>query len=191
VDAVLQNLDKALIRGKKLEEHKLSPGDYILASTHRAENVDVSRRLKGIIEGLRLTSQELRAPVIFPVHPRTKSKLKEFDITLPDNIKEIEPVGFLELLKLEKHACLVMTDSGGMQEESFILGVPCVTLRDNTERPETVERGANIVSGVEPEKILAAAKLMIGRNLNSNHSNNPFGDGRAAERIIRILRETL
>ncbi len=191
VDAVLQNLDKALNTGKKFEEHKLSSRGYILASAHRAENVDVPKRLKGIIEGLRLTGQELGVPVIFPVHPRTKFKLKEFNITLPDNIIEIEPVGFLELLKLEKHARLVMTDSGGMQEESFILRVPCVTLRDNTERPETVEHGANIVSGVEPEKILAAAKLMVGKNLNPTHFINPFGDGRTAERIIRILQESL
>lgn len=192
VDAVLQNIDKALLKkGGKFEEHRLSPQSYILASAHRAENVDISKRLAGIIEGLRLSGQELGALVIFTMHPRTKAKLKEFNIILPDNIVGIEPVGFLELLKLEKHACLVMTDSGGMQEEAFILRVPCVTLRDNTERPETVEYGANIVSGTEPEKILAAAKLMAGKNLNLNRFINPFGDGRAAERIIRILKESL
>ena len=191
VDAVFQNLEKALKRDGKLEEHGLSSGGYILASAHRAENVDVPERLKGIMEGLRLAGEEFGVPVIFTMHPRTKAKLAEFGIIIPDNMIQIEPIGFLDLLKLEKNALLVMTDSGGLQEEAFILRVPCVTLRDNTERPETVEHSANIIAGIKPEGILKAAKIMAGKDLNLNRWDTPFGDGRAAERIIKILVQSL
>ena len=187
VDAVLQNIDRANRRVSELEKLGVTSKNYILASAHRGENVEVKGRLVGILEGLSLTSQELNLPIIFSLHPRTKAKIAEFGIEVPTNIKFISPVGFLDLLLLESNASLVMTDSGGLQEEAFILRVPCVTMRDNTERPETVELGANILSGTEPTNILAAAKQMINKDLQSLDLTDILGDGRSGLKIIEIV----
>jgi UDP-N-acetylglucosamine 2-epimerase (non-hydrolysing) len=100
------------------------------------------------------------------------------------NIKLIEPVDFFGFLRLENNARLILTDSGGVQEEACILKIPCVTLRDNTERPETLDVGANVLAGSSPEKILDCVKLMITR---ANNWRNPFGDGKAGERIVKII----
>lgn len=191
VDAVLQNLALAEKKARKFSELELSPGAYFLASAHRAENVDVSERLLGIMKGLEQVSLAHDLPVIFSLHPRTKAKLAEFNVTVSPRIKLIDPVGFLDLLLLEKNARLVLTDSGGLQEEAFILGVPCVTMRDNTERPETVEVGGNIIAGATPEGILAAARQMMTKEMADLAHHRPFGDGRAGERILEILEQTL
>ncbi len=187
VDAVHQNLELAHKKKDVLKKLNLKSKEYFLATAHRAENVDDPKRLAGIIEGLSLVSREFKLPVVFSAHPRTKNKISEFGIAIPDNIRLVEPLGFLEFLQLEKNARLILTDSGGLQEEAFIMRVPCVTMRDNTERPETVEYGANVVAGTEPDKILEAAKLMMGKDLNLQEWDNPFGDGTAGEKIIEIL----
>lgn len=185
VDAVFQNLEIAQKRGDILLKLGLSHGKYFLVTAHRAENVDEEPRLKKIIAGLMTIGKKYALPVIFPVHPRTEKKLREFGIP-PTGITFIPPKNFLEFLQLEAHAILVLTDSGGVQEETCILGVPCVTLRDNTERPETVDVGANILSGVEPDAILKAADAMLGV---PRDWKNPFGDGTASEKIVSILSE--
>jgi UDP-N-acetylglucosamine 2-epimerase (non-hydrolysing) len=118
------------------------------------------------------------------MHPRTVKMVKRFNLTLPECIKTIAPVGFLDFIWLEANAFLVMTDSGGLQEESCILKVPCVTLRNNTERPETVSVGSNIVSGTNPQKIFKAAIKM---SKAKRSWRNPFGDGKAGERMVKIL----
>ena len=187
VDAVMQNIKIAEKRVTKLGELGLAPQKYILASAHRAENVDIKERLLGIINGLDITSREFGIPVIMPLHPRTKSKLKEFNISIPTSIHCLDPVGFLDLLVLEKNALLIMTDSGGLQEEAFILKVPCVTLRDSTERPETVEYGVNIIAGIKPENILSAARIMVSKDLATLTGDNPLGDGKAGERIVDFI----
>ncbi len=187
VDAVHQNMALAEKKSSVMKTLGLTPGGYILATAHRAENVDVPLRLAGIIEGLEKVAEELKLPIIFSLHPRTRGRLAEFKITPAGSIRMIEPVGFLDFLLLEKNAKLIMTDSGGLQEEAFILKVPCVTLRDNTERPETVEYGANIIAGTESVNILAAANQILKKNLNLNRWDNPFGDGQAGEKIIEIL----
>ncbi len=191
VDAVLQNIDAADKKSGTFAALGLSPQGYFLASAHRAENVDVPERLQGIVNGLDMVSREFGLPVIFTLHPRTKAKLYEYAIVVPPMIKCIDPVGFLDLLYLEKNARLILTDSGGIQEEAFILRVPCVTLRDNTERPETVEYGANILAGTNPEVIVESARKMMERSIRLDHRENPFGDGRAGERIIDILERFL
>jgi UDP-N-acetylglucosamine 2-epimerase (non-hydrolysing) len=150
---------------------------------HRQENVDDVSRLGSIIEGLKRIKGEFNLPVVYPIHPRSKKMVAEFGIET-GGINLLEPVGFLEFLQLESNARLVLTDSGGVQEESCILGVPCVTLRDNTERPETIEAGANILAGINPNAIVEKAGVMLGRN---NDWVNPFGDGHAAMRIIDII----
>lgn len=173
VDAVYQNIKLAKIAEK---------GDYILATIHRQENVDNVDRFRSILEGLEMVARECR--VIYPIHPRSRKMLGKFGLDIKD-IELIEPVDYLTFLGLEKNAKLIMTDSGGVQEEACILGVPCVTLRDNTERPETVEVGANILAGASPWKIANYAKIMMSRR---NSWANPFGDGKAGQRIVEIIR---
>ncbi len=187
VDAVLQNLELADKKSNILQKLNLGEKGYIFVTAHRAENVDKKERLEGILQGLVLVSAETKLPIIFPLHPRTKNKMNEFGIKTPEGVIFIEPVGFLECLQLEKNARIIMTDSGGIQEEACILNVPCVTLRDSTERPETIEYGINVLGGTEPQKILESAKLMLGRNVKLNKWENPFGDGKAAKRIVDYL----
>ena len=122
-------------------------------------------------------------PVVFPVHPRTRKMIERFGFEL-DGIRAIEPLGFLEFLQLEAGARLALTDSGGVQEEACILGVPCVTLRDNTERPETLDVGANVLAGVSSERIMGGARQMMETEAGWK---NPFGDGNTGNRIIRII----
>ena len=191
VDTVIQNVKIAETKATKFKELGLIPKGYILASVHRAENVDVKERLFCIIEGLEMTAKKIGISVVLPLHPRTSIRLKEFNIAIPSSIHCIDPVGFLDLLVLEKNAALIMTDSGGLQEEAFILNVPCVTLRDNAERPETIKYGANILAGTNPETIVQSARVMMEKNLNLTTHDNPFGDGRAGERIVDILLKSL
>ena len=126
----------------------------------------------------------MKLGTLYPIHPRTMKRIKEFGLEVPTGVELIEPLGFLEFLQLEANATLVLTDSGGVQEESCILKVPCVTLRDNTERPETLEVGSNVLAGVNQEKILEGAMMMLSKERNWK---NPFGDGTAGERIMKIL----
>ena len=180
VDAVQQNLKIGLQKVHPLENLGLEPGKYFLVTAHRAENVDNSLRLGEILTGLKNISERYGLPVVFPMHPRTQKMVHEFSLST-EGIQVIDPVGYLEFLILESKAALLLTDSGGVQEESCILSVPCVTLRENTERPETIDTGSNILAGTNPEKILAATDRMI--NIPRKW-NNPFGKGDAARRII-------
>jgi len=182
VDAVFQDLDIARRKGGVLDDLGLTPGKYFLVTAHRAENVDDRSRLAGILEGLREISEEYDLPVIFPLHPRTEKMLSSFGIPT-GSIRTIPPVGFLEFLQLEANARLVLTDSGGVQEEACILGVPCVTLRENTERPETLAVGSNMLAGTDASRIVLAARNML--ELRREWSN-PFGDGQAGRRIAGI-----
>ncbi|MGA9142027.1 MAG: UDP-N-acetylglucosamine 2-epimerase, partial [Methanocella sp.] len=142
-------------------------------------------RLSEIFKGIGMVSEESGMPVILPVHPRTRKMLATFNIDIPEGVRLIDPLGFMEFLKAESNARLVLTDSGGVQEECCILGVPCVTIRENTERPETVEVGANIIAGFAHEDIVKAAHTMID---SGKKWSNPFGDGFAGNRIIEISR---
>ncbi|HIQ38831.1 MAG TPA: UDP-N-acetylglucosamine 2-epimerase (non-hydrolyzing), partial [Methanothermococcus okinawensis] len=184
VDGIYQNLEIAKLKSKILNELDLKEREYFLVTTHRKENVDNKNRLEGILKGLELISKEYDFDIVFPIHPRASKRIKEFGLKVNDSIKVIEPLGYLDFLKLEAGARLILTDSGGIQEESCILRVPCVTLRDNTERPETLEVGSNVLVGTIPERILNGVKLMLERK---NNWINPFGDGKAAKRIIKIL----
>ena len=185
VDAIYQNLDIAKNKGDSLSTLEVNPKEYLLLTLHRQENVDHKERLVSILEGLNLVATELNLPVVYPIHPRTRKRMEEFALE-PRNLTIIEPVDFLSFLQLESNARLILTDSGGVQEEACILGVPCVTLRDNTERPETLEVGANILAGSLPANIFESSRIMLGRD---NTWSNPFGDGRAGEKIVNILME--
>ena len=185
VDAVYQNLELAneSLGKRLLESLGIVEGNYFLATVHRQENVDNPKRFKGILEGLKLVQDYFGMPIVYPIHPRSRKMMKEYGFD-PGKIVLTEPIDYLSFLTLESRAKLVFTDSGGVQEEACILKVPCVTLRDNTERPETIEVGANTLAGAEPKRILEKAKLMID---DDRSWPNPFGDGKAGERIVSIL----
>ena len=160
------------------------PSEYALLTLHRQENVDNPQRLANALEGVGLVAERLGLPVIFPAHPRTRNRMNQYGIKTPEGVKVVEPLGYFQFLKLLKSSRIVLTDSGGVQEEACILRVPCVTLRYNTERPETVYVGANVVVGFSPQRILEETLKMLEKPRNWP---NPLGDGRAAEKIINIL----
>lgn len=183
VDAVRQNLDLAEQASHLLHDLALESDGYCLVTLHRQENVDNASRLSSIVHGLETVADRLAVPVIWPIHPHAARRMTEFDISTR-RVRAIDPVDYLVFLHLLQNARLVLTDSGGVQEESCILGVPCVTLRDNTERPETLRIGSNMLAGAEPVRIVQCAEAMLG---NKNSWENPFGDGRAAKRIVEIV----
>lgn len=185
VDAVREHLTIAQKRTDLLSRLGLEEMEFILVTAHRSENVDVREKLMGILDGLAAVHEKTGIPVIFPVHPRTRKMMEEFGLYLP-SIRLIEPLGYLDFLLLESNAALLLTDSGGIQEEGCVLKIPCVTLRENTERPETLEVGSNVLAGTNPHTILDKAMEMINRNPSWE---NPFGDGRAAKKIVDILED--
>jgi UDP-N-acetylglucosamine 2-epimerase (non-hydrolysing) len=158
--------------------------DFILVTLHRQENVDKKERLSSALNGLELVHKKYGYDVVYPIHPRTRKMIQEFDITVPSCITLIEPVGYFDFMALQKNAKLILTDSGGIQEESCILGVPCVTLRDNTERPESIHVGSNILAGILPNEILCASDKMLS---GPKTWENPFGDGKSGEKIIDLV----
>ncbi|MEK3883313.1 non-hydrolyzing UDP-N-acetylglucosamine 2-epimerase [Paenibacillus sp. PL2-23] len=158
---VIEHYKKQIDRSDILEQLSLSASHYILVTAHRAENVDNEPTLRSIFDGLRQIADELQIPLICSVHPRTKAKLDAFGITADSPlIRLFEPFGFFEFIKLQANARCVITDSGTVQEESCILGVPAVIIRRSTERPETVLCGSSVVSGVESRRIAECVKLM-------------------------------
>jgi UDP-N-acetylglucosamine 2-epimerase (non-hydrolysing) len=187
VDAVYQNIEIAKTKGKILSDLGLNSTEFMIATSHRQENVDEKPRFEGIIKGLQLIHNEFNVPLIYPIHPRARKQLESFNINT-EGLTLVEPMDYLTFLNLESKAMLVLSDSGGVQEETCILGVPCVTLRDNTERPETIDVGSNILAGTDSNRILEAAKLMVKKQKGWV---NPFGDGKTAQKIIGILMKKL
>jgi UDP-N-acetylglucosamine 2-epimerase (non-hydrolysing) len=184
VDAISQNLSISKKNHNLLESLNLKSQEYLILTAHRQENVDVKSKLQGIFEGVHEIFDEYALPVLFPVHPRTRQRITEFTLTIPKGLELIEPYGYLDFLQLEEQAKLVMTDSGGVQEECCIMQVPCITLRENTERPETLDAGANLLVGTDPLRIIQGSREMMRKK---RQWPNPFGDGKTAQRIIGIL----
>lgn len=185
VDTIFQNLELAKKGKDVVRELKLKPKEYFLVTLHRQENVDNPSRFESILRGLSMVAKRYKIPVVYPIHPRSKKMMQEFRLT-PKDLTIIEPVDFLSFLQLGSNAKLILTDSGGVQEEACILGVPCVTIRDNTERPETLEVGSNILAGAKAERIVECVNIMLKKK---KKWTNPFGDGKAAERIVKIITE--
>jgi UDP-N-acetylglucosamine 2-epimerase (non-hydrolysing) len=186
VDAVQQNLNL----GNKdiLTKLDIKPKNYFLVTMHREEYVDVREKLVDTLEGLDQVYEKYKIPIIFPIHPRTRKRLVDFGLQVPKGLKLIDPLGYLEFLQVESNASLILTDSGGIQEEACILGVPCVVLREFTDRAETVDCGATELAGTDAGKIITAtAKLLDSRR----KWTNPLGDGKTGERIVKILHEEL
>lgn len=183
IDTLLSHFEKAKA-SKILEELKVSPKNYAVLTLHRPSNVDDSVVLAGILDALNIISERL--PVVFPVHPRTRKRIEGTGASISKNIRLIEPLGYLDFLKLVSEARLVLTDSGGIQEETTVLKVPCLTLRENTERPVTVTDGTNRLIGMDGKRIVSAALEVI-ENGHITGRVPELWDGKAGKRIIEIL----
>ncbi|SIR76621.1 UDP-N-acetylglucosamine 2-epimerase (non-hydrolysing) [Haladaptatus litoreus] len=187
VDAVEQHREFAQEKSAILDELELVPSEFVLVTAHRAENVDDEDRFEEILDGIARVADRFDVDAVYPIHPRAENRLDEFDISVPDSIRLVEPQDYLDFLNLESNARLILTDSGGVQEEACILGVPCVTMRDNTERPETIDVGANTLAGAETDEIVDSAIEMDGAVCDWT---NPFGDGEAGEQIITEVEQS-
>lgn len=182
-DALAYYAKQARMTSNVLARLGLVRGNYFVATVHRAENTDSPMRLSAIMRAL----DALQRTVVFPAHPRTRKFLSEFGYSPSRNVLLIEPLGYLDMIRLEEGACAILTDSGGVQKEAYWLGVPCVTLREETEWVETVQCGWNVLAGVDPERIVQAARSFV------PPKTRPvlYGDGRAADRCVFALEETL
>ncbi len=191
VDAVKQNVEIAKQKSDILNKLGLTPRKYLLLTLHREESVDFKENLESILKGVRKVSEKYDYPIVFPSHPRTVKTLKYFKldsmISGIKNLKMVDPLGYLDFIMLMGNSKLVMSDSGGIQEESCILKVPCVTLRQNTERPETVEVGSNYIAGIKPSSILSGVNKMVDIKRSWG---NPFGTN-PSRKIIDIVEKTL
>ncbi len=181
VDSVLQNIEIARSKSGVLERLSLKPKKFLLATAHREEYVDRPESLKEVVSALGAVGTELSMSVIWPVHPRTRNKLKDFAVAVPENVKLIEPQGYIDFLMLESSAFLILSDSGGVQEEACILNVPCVVLREFSDRPESIMAGAAMLAGTDQQKILAASRKMA---CSKCDWLQPWGDGHSAEKIL-------
>lgn len=187
VDALNQNIEIADKKADIREKLGIN-GEYILITAHRANNVDIHENLIKLLDLVDKISKKFDYTVVWPVHPRTIRKINEHKLYVPKKVMKIDPLGYLDFLQLEKNAKIILTDSGGIQEEACILGVPCLTLRENTERPESVEVGANKIIGLDANKALTE----IDKFLKSKKKwENPFGNGRSGEKIINIISKNL
>jgi UDP-N-acetylglucosamine 2-epimerase (non-hydrolysing) len=161
---VMEHFAKEIDASSVLDQMNVKPCQYFLVTLHRAENVDVEHRLRGAIESLARIHAEYGYPVLCSLHPRTRARVAQFEIDIDQaGLKFCEPFGFFDFVRLEKSAFCVLSDSGTVQEEACILRVPNVTLRDVTERPETVECGSNVLAGCDPEVILPLVKLVTSK----------------------------
>jgi UDP-N-acetylglucosamine 2-epimerase (non-hydrolysing) len=159
------------------------PGRYALVTLHRPANVDDSVVLKRILQSLLEVGQDL--PVIFPAHPRTRKRIDDFGLNA-ERLQLLDPLSYLEFLRMQSHATVVITDSGGIQEETTYLGVPCLTLRENTERPVTVSLGTNVLVGRDPDKLrFELSRILAGKAKKG--SIPPLWDGHAGERIAALV----
>lgn len=181
-------LGSADTRGFETDAFKKANPRYAVVTLHRPSNVDGDENLKRVASVLNRVAEEV--PVCFPVHPRTRKNLEAAGIALHPRITLMGPQPYMSFLHLWSGAALVLTDSGGLQEETTALGVPCVTMRDNTERPVTVEEGTNILAGTEPEAVMAAC-LQVLAGQGKAGRRPALWDGKAAERIVSLLAERL
>ncbi len=182
-DVALRFSEIAERRSDILQRLGLAKGGYFLATVHRPENADSEKRLRGIMDAF----SRLPLPVVFPVHPRTRKGMERWNIKAGDNVILLEPVGYFDMLILEKNARKILTDSGGVQKEAYFFGVPCVTLRTTTEWTETLEGGWNVLVGADVDRILEAATAPPPVAPRGEH----YGRGDAAERIVEILRKVI
>jgi UDP-GlcNAc3NAcA epimerase len=183
-DLMYDSLLAALPRVKQgeasvLKAYGVERGAYYVATVHRASNTDDASTLRALFEAF----GRLEGPVVLPLHPRTREALQAAELTPAGNMRVVEPVGYFEMVALERNARAVLTDSGGVQREAYFLGVPCVTLRTESEWPETAADGWNVLAGADPDAIVRAAQ----RPRPQSPLRPAFGDGRTADKIVEIL----
>jgi len=183
--SILEDLDLLTFKGSPRPQSAIRIPHYYLATLHRAENTDNPKRLKSILKALNKIGKDV--PVVLPLHPRTKKMMKTFHF-FPETqgIKLIDPVSYLDMLTLEKNAKAILTDSGGVQKEAYWFGVPCFTLRDETEWMETIQSGWNILVGSEMKTIVDEVRRRKGRK-SPLKKRGLFGDGKASEKIVQII----
>ncbi len=191
IDTLMQHRDKALASAA-LEDLGLTAKGYAVLTLHRPANVDDATVFGQVLDGLEVIAADM--PIVFPIHPRTRDKMTKLGLGQRlagwKNLRMVDPLGYLDFLKLMSCARLVLTDSGGIQEETTILGVPCLTLRENTERPITAEQGTNRLVGRDPKRIAEAYREIV-RGHGRTATIPPLWDGHAAERIVDLLAERL
>jgi UDP-N-acetylglucosamine 2-epimerase (non-hydrolysing) len=187
IDSLVNSLE-ACEKSTILADYKLEPKRFAVVTMHRPSNVDNPDDLKKLMDLLSEIAQSV--PIIFPCHPRTHKEMAKngFSMTANPNLNIIEPIGYLDFLRAQSQAMFVLTDSGGIQEETTYLQVPCVTMRMNTERPSTIEIGSNILTGPDPERIRPVVQEIIGGN-HKVGKIPPLWDGKTAERIVKHLIE--
>jgi UDP-N-acetylglucosamine 2-epimerase (non-hydrolysing) len=189
IDSLHRNLERAR-RSTIKSQLGLNEDSYAVLTLHRPSNVDNRPTFERILDALEAISRSV--PIVFPIHPRTRKTMAELGLSKRveniTNLRLIDPLGYLDFLNLYSTARLVLTDSGGIQEETTSLGIPCLTLRENTERPVTVDLGTNVIVGTDPQKIIAAANAALNGTKNSSRQV-PLWDGHAAERIVDVLEE--
>jgi UDP-N-acetylglucosamine 2-epimerase (non-hydrolysing) len=190
IDSLQKNLSVARALPTK-EQLGLTGTDYALLTLHRPSNVDLRDAFERILSALEAIAAKL--PIVFPVHPRTRKTIAELGLTdrvdAIKDLRKVEPLGYLDFLNLSSTARLVLTDSGGIQEETTALGIPCLTLRENTERPITVEMGTNVVVGTDTTKIISAATAALNGSAKKALRQPPLWDGQTSERILDALEE--
>jgi UDP-N-acetylglucosamine 2-epimerase (non-hydrolysing) len=184
VDALIHNTKIAEKKSQIIRKLGLVKGEYYVATVHRPGNTDEQKNLTAIVDAFRESGKTF----VFPVHPRTKKYLHSYGLwnSLAENITCIDPLGYIDMLHLMKHAQKILTDSGGIQKEAYVMGVPCITLRENTEWVETLIGGWNVLVGADKEKILAA----ILADVRTSADNTVFGKGDAAVKIVRAVKGT-
>ncbi len=187
IDTLLTNREKART-STILNDLNLAPRKYAVLTLHRPGNVDDVDTLTRILGALETISAKL--PIVFPIHPRTRNSIERFDLTAriqnATGLILLEPLGYLDFLQLVAESAMVLTDSGGIQEETTVLSVPCITLRENTERPITIEQGTNVLVGSDADKMIAAAEDVLSGRVRPA-SVPELWDGHAAGRIVKIL----
>jgi UDP-GlcNAc3NAcA epimerase len=185
-DAMLHFASRAEAASSVLDHLQLQRGGYILATLHRCENTDNPRRLRAILGGLAEIAQHI--PVVLPLHPRTRKEISLAQISreVLDRLALLEPLGYLDMIMLEKHACLIATDSGGIQKEAYFNGVPCVTLRAETEWLETLEGGCNQLLFPASQEIVAT-RILEALEITPIFRRDVYGDGHSAEAIANAV----
>jgi UDP-N-acetylglucosamine 2-epimerase len=192
IDSLMTQLERAR-RSTILPTLNLEEGNYAVLTLHRPSNVDEQNAFVRILDALAQIADRL--PIVFPIHPRTRKMIDELGLARRvdaiSNLRLIDPIGYLDFLNLMSQARLVLTDSGGIQEETTVLGIPCITLRENTERPITVEMGTNTIAGTDTTKIVAAANRALDSPPDKSKLRVPeYWDGYTAERIVDALSES-
>ncbi|MCX6986370.1 MAG: UDP-N-acetylglucosamine 2-epimerase (non-hydrolyzing) [Lentisphaerae bacterium] len=183
-DCSLKFAELAEKRYNPFAKFAVGKNGYALLTCHRAENTDYRECLAEIVKAVNKISEKM--PVLYPVHPRTRKFLNEYGLSFSENVKLIDPVGYLEMVLLEKHSSLILTDSGGVQKEAFFYRVPCITMREETEWIETVDLGWNKITGADSKKIIAAF-ADFAKNKPAKTSARPYGNGDAAAKIVGII----